>query len=148
NLPLFRRHQAAGFLGQVDAGLLAEPEFGGVFGHAGNTKAVSQSVEKHVAGLVNALTDINRAVPVMQSGNPALEISAVESCPARAVYVQILGDAFLQSRSRHDDFEGRARSKLGLDGFVHEGMLIVSGEFDPLIPGNPYREVIRIEGGP
>ena len=57
-LPFLRGHYAAGFLGQVNPGLLPQSEGGCVFGNALNTQFLCQRVKEYVTRLVYALADI------------------------------------------------------------------------------------------
>ena len=66
------------------------------------------------------------SVRAMFGEHPALEESPVESRAARAVHMHILRDTFLHSGRRHDDFKNRARSKLRLNGFIQQRVVVTS----------------------
>src|SRR5215471_16208745 len=73
NLPLFRGHDAAYFLRQINIGFLAQSECGGILGDAINPQLLRQGVEKYVARLINRLADLHRAMGAVLGGDPALE---------------------------------------------------------------------------
>src|ERR1035437_5431253 len=126
HLPLRRGHDSGHLVGQVDAGLRAEAEGGGVFRDGVDAQFLSQRVEKSVAGERNGLFYIEYAVVTV-----AVEEAAVEGAPAHAIYVHILGHALLESGGRDDGVERLAESELILNGLVHQRM---GGVIDELIP--------------
>ena len=127
HLPLRRGHHSGHLVGQVDAGLRAQAECGCVFGDGVDTEFLRQCVEKRVAGERNGLADIQHAMVMI-----AVEEAPVECAAADAIHAHILGHALLQAGRGHDDFEGRSRSKLVLNGLVHQRMVGIGDELVPV----------------
>src|ERR1700692_1782985 len=89
NLPLFRRHYTAHFVGQIYPCLLSQPESGGVFCNPINTEFFRERVKENVARLINRLREIDLA---MAGFNPASKTAAIESGSAIAMHVKGLGN--------------------------------------------------------
>ncbi len=115
--------------GKINAGLLAQPQRGRVLRNAVDPQLFRQGVEENVAGLVNRLGQIDRAVAAL---HPASEPPAIKRRAAIAVHVQSLRDAFLPTRHRHEDLEGRAGRQLRLNGLIQQRFVRIGDQLVPL----------------
>src|SRR5664279_3747290 len=145
DLPFFRRHHAGNFLGQVNTGLLSQPEHGGVFCDAGDTQLLREGVEIRVARLIDRLADADRAVGTVCGSDPALKEAAIESLPAAAIDDQVLCNAFLQSGGGHDDLKHGTGSELRLDRFIQKRLTGIGNQPVPLIARDAHGKLIGIE---
>ena len=59
--------------------------------------------------------------------------------------MQILRDAFLPTRNRHDDFESGAWGQLRLNRFVQQRLVGIGNQLVPFIPRNAYGKIVGIE---
>jgi hypothetical protein len=131
DLPFFRGHHAAHFVGQVDAGLLAQSKGGCVFCDAIDAEFFRQCVKENIARLVNRFRQIDLAVAAF---HPASEAPAIERCAPVAMHVEGLGNPFLPSGSRHNHLERRAGRELRLNRFIQQRLIGIVDQFVPLVP--------------
>src|SRR5690242_2523797 len=102
DLPFRRRDDAFGFMRQIDAGFVAEADHFGELGDTIDAQAIADVVEERVAGLNDALMQLDVSVDGV-----ALEVVAVEGGAAGAVDVEVVvDDAGLQTGEGHQRFEG------------------------------------------
>ena len=125
DLPLFRRHHTADFLGKINSRFLAQAESCSVLCDALNAQLLRQRVEEDITRLINAPADLHRAVDTVLRCDPAFEVAAIERRATVADHPQVLRNAFLQACGGHDDLEHRARGKLRLDGLIQEWMVLI-----------------------
>lgn len=59
--------------------------------------------------------------------------------------MQVLGNAFLHSRSGHDDLESRSGRQLGLYGLIHQRVFVIVDQLAPLVATDFDGEVIGIK---
>ena len=105
DLPLFRRHDAADFIGKINAGLLSQAKGVGIFGDAADAQPLGQRIEEDVARLIDGFADTDDAMGRVLRNDPAFEKPSVEVPAAAAIHIQILRDAFLHPSHGHDDLE-------------------------------------------
>src|SRR6185312_1471338 len=90
--------------------------------------------------------DVHITMRLVSCGDPAFEIAAVKLCTTVTIDMHVLRNAFLQTRSRHDELECRPGSQLRLDSFIHQRMVRIGYQRTPLLVRNADREVVGVEG--
>jgi hypothetical protein len=101
-LPRFRRHYTGNFLRQIDPSSLAQSKLCRVLRDSAYAQSLRQRVKVNVARLVNTFGKRDRSVSALQV---AFEKSSVETRAASAMNLQVLRNAFLPSRHRHNHLE-------------------------------------------
>src|SRR3984957_21090889 len=81
----------------------------------------------------------------MPAFHPTSEAPSIEGGASIAVNLERLGNTFLPSGGRHENFEGRPRRELGLNRLVQQGLIRVVHQSVPLIARNLDCEIIGIE---
>ena len=145
DLPFFRRHHAAHFVGQIDPSLLAQSKDSRVFCDAVDTQLFRQRIKENIARLVDRLRKVHWAVTAF---HPASEAPAIKVGAPAAVHVEGLGNPFLPARRRHNDLERRAGRQLRLNRFIQQRLVRIIHQLVPLVPRNLHGEVVRIKGRP
>src|SRR6202035_4909328 len=84
----------------------------------------------------------------MLGSDPAFEVASVEGPATVADHVHVLGDAFLQAGSGHNNFESGTGRELRLNGFVKQWRIFVVDQLAPLIARDSNRKIVGIKSGP
>src|SRR5207245_9779577 len=130
--PIFAGHQAGFFGGQVNAGLAAEAELGGVVGNAIDTMPDTKVVEENVAGLIDGPVYVHHTVRTLAK-DPAFELAAVERAITRAKHAEAFRDSLCLIHCRsQDNFENRSGIQLRLNRPIQQGTLRVVIDLRPL----------------
>ena len=122
---------------------LAKPELARRLGKAIDPDAIHRVVEIDVAGLLDRLVQIDRAVAL-----PAAEIVTPEGKTAGTGHALFGGDdAGLEPCERGHDLEGRAGGILTAERAILERMIHILGELLPLREIDVEGDLVGIEGG-
>ena len=89
-----------------------------------------------------AFSRLTGAVPGF---HPAAKAASVKLRAAGTIHMQILRDAFLPTRHRHDDFESRAGGQLRLNRLVQQRLIGIGDQLVPFIARDAYGKIVRIE---
>ena len=143
-LPFGRGHDAVLLVRQVDAGLADHPELLGPLVDLVHAEHVAQRVEVDVAGLLERVAHVHRAVPAREV---ALEVAAEERRAAVAGHAEVrIDEPFLECRRGDHDLEGGARRVAALHHPVLQRTKLVGVQRRPLRALDAHREVVGVVG--
>src|SRR6185437_6364839 len=95
-----------------------------------DAEPVADVIEEHIARLSNGPVERNIAMASLQMTG---EIVAIKRSAARTMEIRfVVDDPGLKSGQRHNRLECRTRSKLGLNGAIHQRLVGIAGNGLPV----------------